>query len=247
MTDGDLQGRVALVTGAAHRIGAAIARRLHAGGADLAIHYHTGAADAKALAKELEAQGGARARIFGCRLDETDNLGPLVESVAATFGGLDILVNNAARFYATPVAEATADQWRDLVDTNLKAPFFLAQAAQEHLAQRQGCIVNLADIHGQRPLAEHPIYSTSKAGLIMLTRALAKDLGPAVRVNAVAPGAALWPKSGASPEHKETVLQASALGQLSGGAPVADAVHYLATADYVTGQVLGVEGGRLLY
>jgi len=241
MTDGDLQGRVALVTGAAHRIGAAIARRLHAEGADLAIHYHTSAADAGALAEELEAQGGAEARIFGCRLDETDNLAPLVDSVVA------ILVNNAARFYAAPVGEATTDQWRDLVDTNLKAPFFLAQAAQEHLAQRQGCIVNLADVHGQRPLAEHPIYSTSKAGLIMLTRALAKDLGPGIRVNAVAPGAALWPETGRSPEHKEAVLQASVLGRPSGGAPVADAVHYLATADYVTGQVLGVEGGRLLY
>ncbi len=247
MPDGDLQGRVALVTGAAHRIGAAIARRLHAEGADLAIHYHTSAADAETLAEELKAQGGAGARVFGCRLDETDNLAPLVESVAATFGGLDILVNNAARFYATPLGEATTDQWRDLVDTNLKAPLFLAQAAQEHLAERQGCIVNLADIHGQRPLAEHPIYSTSKAGIIMLTQALAKDMGPAVRVNAVAPGAALWPETGTSPEHKEAVLQASVLGRRSGGAPVADAVHYLATADYVTGQVLGVEGGRLLY
>ncbi len=247
MTDTELEGRIVLITGGAQRLGAATARRLHAAGAEIAIHYHTSQTDAEALAEELEAQGLGRARVFGCALDETVNLGPLVESVAATFGGLDILVNNAARFFSTVLRETTEDQWRELMDTNLRAPFFLAQAAQEYLRQKGGCIINLADIYGQRPLADHAVYSVSKAGLIMLTQALAKDLGPEIRVNAVAPGGALWPKEGVTEEHKEVVLQSSALRRLSGSEPVADAIRYLVTADYITGQVLSVEGGRLLY
>lgn len=247
MPDGDLTGRVALITGAAHRLGAATARRLHAAGADVAIHYHRSGTEAEALAEELEAQGSGRARAFGCALEETANLGPLVDSVAAALGGLDILVNNAARFYPTPVAEATEAQWDDLMATNLKAPFFLAQSAFDHLRDRGGCIVNLADVYAERPLAHHPVYSVSKAGMAMLTRALAKEMGPEVRVNAVAPGAALWPESGLSEQDRELLLRHTALGRPSGAGPVAEAVHFLATADYITGQILGIEGGRLLY
>ncbi|HKJ70140.1 MAG TPA: pteridine reductase [Gammaproteobacteria bacterium] len=247
MTEGDLSGRVALVTGAAHRLGAATARRLHAAGADVAIHYHRSRQAAEALAEELEAAAGGRARAIGCALDDTANLGPLVESVAAALGGLDILVNNAARFYPTPLAEVTEAHWDDLMATNLKAPFFLAQAAAEHLAARGGCIVNLTDVYAERPLARHPVYSISKAGVAMLTRTLAKEMGPAVRVNGVAPGAALWPDAGLSEPDKEALLRHTALGRSSGPEPIADAVHFLATADYITGQILGIEGGRLLY
>lgn len=248
MSDGDLTGRVALVTGAAHRLGAATARRLHAAGADVAIHYHRSRAEAEALAEELEAQGEGRARAFGCALEETADLGPLVDSVAAALGGLDILVNNAARFYPTPVTEVTEAQWDELMATNLKAPFFLAQAGFDHLRARGGgCIINLADVYAERPLAHHPVYSVSKAGVTMLTRTLAKEMGPDVRVNAVAPGAALWPETGLSEQDKERVLRQTALGRPSGAGPIAEAVHFLATADYITGQILGIEGGRLLY
>ncbi|MFA9459748.1 pteridine reductase [Thiohalorhabdus methylotrophus] len=247
MADGDLAGHVALVTGAAHRLGRATARHLHAAGADVAIHYHSSRAAAEALAEELEAQGPGRARVFGCALEETANLGPLVEAVVAAFGGLDILVNNAARFYPTPLKEASEPAWDELLDTNLKAPFFLAQAAQEHLEARGGAIINLADVHAERPLEHHPVYSVSKAGVVMLTRALAKEMGPRVRVNAVAPGAALWPDAGKSESDKEALLRHTALGRAGGEEPVAEAVHYLARADYVTGQVLSVDGGRLLY
>ncbi|MFP4560869.1 MAG: SDR family oxidoreductase, partial [Thiohalorhabdus sp.] len=220
---------------------------LHAAGADVAIHYHTSRAEAEALAEELEARGPARARAFGCALEDTANLGPLVDSVAAAFGGLDILVNNAARFYSTPLREASEAAWDDLLGTNLKAPFILAQAAQEYLEVRGGAIINLADVYAERPLEHHPVYSVSKAGLVMLTRALAKEMGPRVRVNAVAPGAALWPESGKSEHDKEALLRHTALGRSSGPEPVAEAVHFLARADYITGQVLGIEGGRLLY
>ncbi len=247
MSDQDLSGRVALITGAAHRLGAATARQLHAGGADVAIHYHRSQAAAEALAEELTARGPGRARAFGCALEEVDNLGPLVESVAAALGGLDILVNNAARFYPTPVSEVTEAAWDDLMGTNLKAPFFLAQAAREHLAARHGCIINLADVYAERPLAHHPVYTISKGGVVTLTRALARELGPAVRVNAVAPGAALWPEEGLGETDREHILRHTALGRPGGAEPIAEAVHFLATADYITGQVLGIEGGRLLY
>jgi len=247
MSDGDLTGRVALVTGAAHRLGAATARQLHAAGADVAIHYHRSQVEAEALAEELEAKEHGRARAFGCALEETADLGPLVDSVAAAMGGLDILVNNAARFYPTPLSEVTEAQWDDLMATNLKAPFFLAQAAFDHLRERNGCIINLADVYAERPLAHHPVYSVSKAGMAMLTRTLAKEMGPDVRVNAVAPGAALWPETGLSEQDKELVLRHTALGRPSGPGPIAEAVHFLATADYITGQILGIEGGRLLY
>ena len=243
----DLSGHVALVTGAAHRLGQAIARRLHHAGADVAIHYHTSEPEARALAEELTATGPAGAQAFGCALEDPDSHAPLVASVTEAFGGLDLLVNNAARFYPTPVAEVSEAQWDDLMGTNLKAPFFLAQAAAEPLAERGGCIINLADVYAERPLAHHPVYSISKAGVAMLTRTLAKELGPAVRVNAIAPGAALWPETGLSEQDKEVVLRQTALGRPSGPGPIAEAVHFLAGADYITGQIVGVEGGRLLY
>ena len=247
MQDADLTGRVALVTGAAHRLGRAIAIRLHAAGADVAIHYHTSEAEAQALAEELNVQGPGTARTFGGALDDPETLAPLVEAVVADLGRLDILVNNASRFEPTPLGETDAATWDAVLDTNLRAPFLLTQAAREYLTADGGAVINLADIHGERPLAGHTAYSVSKAALTMLTQSLAKELGPAVRVNAVAPGVALWPEDGLTEAEKEAMLQRSVMGQPSGAEPVAKAVHYLATADYITGQVLGVEGGRLLY
>lgn len=243
----DLTGHVALVTGAAHRLGRAIARRLHHAGADVAIHYHRSEPEARALAEELATTGPAGARAFGCALEDTDSHAPLVASVVEAFGGLDLLVNNAARFYPTPLDETTPEQWADLLDTNLKAPYFLTQAAHEHLAHQGGAVINLADIYAERPLHRHPVYSISKAGVSMLTRSLAKELGPAVRVNAVAPGIALWPEDEMEPQERERLLSHTALGRASGAEAIAEAVHFLAGADYITGQIVGVEGGRLLY
>jgi pteridine reductase len=243
----DLSGHVALVTGAAHRLGQAIARRLHHAGADVAIHYHTSEPEARALAEELTATGPAGAQAFGCALEDPDSHALLVASVTEAFGGLDLLVNNAARFYPTPLDETTPEQWADLMDTNLKAPYFLTQAAHEALAERGGAVINLADVYAERPLHHHPVYSISKAGVSMLTRSLAKELGPAVRVNAVAPGIALWPEGEGETGERERLLRHTALGRAGGAEAIAEAVHFLAGADYITGQILGVEGGRLLY
>ncbi len=243
----DLTGQTALVTGAAHRVGQAIVRQLHAAGADVAIHFHTSRTAAQTLAAELEASGPARAQAFGCALDTLDNLEGLVEAVVSAFGRLDILVNNAARFYPTPLGEATEAAWEDLMGSNLKAPFFLAQSASEHLRSGHGCIVNLGDIYADRPLARHPIYSISKAGVSMLTYTLAKELSPEVRVNGVAPGIALWPQEGLNNPEKEALLHRTALRRVGGAEGIAEAVHFLITADYITGQVFRIDGGRLLY
>jgi pteridine reductase len=242
-----LAGHAALVTGAAHRIGAAIARRLHAAGMDVAIHYRASARAAEILAKELnELRPGSATPLQADLLDHAA-LGPLVEDAIAALGHLDLLVNNASTFYPTPVAEATPEQWDELLGSNLRAPFFLAQAALPHLRERHGAIVNIVDIHAQRPLGGHPVYSIAKAGLAMLTKSLARELGPEVRVNGVAPGAILWPEAGLSEEEQQAILDQAVLGRLGDPDDIARAVLYLyRDAGYVTGHVLPVDGGQLV-
>ena len=240
-----LAGRVALVTGAAHRIGAAIARRLHAAGMDLAIHYRNSATAAEILATELDARRPGSATMLQADLHDHAALAPLVADAVAAHGRLDLLVNNASSFYPTPVAEATPDQWDELLGSYLRAPFFLAQAALPHLREAQGAIVNIVDIHAQRPLGGHPIYSIAKAGLAMLTKALARELGPEVRVNGVAPGAILWPEAGLSEAEQQAILDHAVLGRLGDPDDIARAVLYLyRDAGYVTGHVLPVDGGQ---
>ena len=240
-----LAGHAALVTGAAHRIGAAIARRLHAAGMDLAIHYRASATAAEILATELNAQRPSSATLLQADLLDHAALGPLVEEAVAALGHLDLLVNNASSFYPTPVAEATPAQWDELLGSNLRAPFFLAQAALPHLRARRGAIVNIVDIHAQRPLGGHPIYSIAKAGLAMLTKSLARELGPEVRVNGVAPGAILWPEAGLSEAEQQAILDQAVLGRLGDPDDIARAVLYLyRDAGYVTGHVLPVDGGQ---
>jgi pteridine reductase len=240
-----LAGHAALVTGAAHRIGAAIARRLHAAGMDLAIHYRASATAAEILATELNAQRPGSATLLQADLLDHAALGPLVEDAVAALGHLDLLVNNASSFYPTPVAEATPAQWDELLGSNLRAPFFLAQAALPHLRARRGAIVNIVDIHAQRPLGGHPIYSIAKAGLAMLTKSLARELGPEVRVNGVAPGAILWPEAGLSEAEQQAILDQAVLGRLGDPDDIARAVLYLyRDAGYVTGHVLPVDGGQ---
>jgi pteridine reductase len=239
--------KVALVTGGARRIGAAIVRCLHASGLRLAVHYRASESDAKALVDELNANRADSAHAFPLDLRETSLLSGLVESCVAHFGRLDVLVNNASTFYPTPVAETTQADWQDLLGVNLKAPLFLSQAAAAHLAATRGCIVNIADIYADRPLKGHAVYSAAKAGLVTLTRALAVELGPAVRVNAVAPGAILWPEHADDDGLRDAVIGRTALKRMGDPEDVARAVRFLVNdAAYTTGEVIAVDGGRNL-
>jgi pteridine reductase len=240
-----LDNHVALITGAARRIGAAIARTLHADGADVAIHYRESGDAANAVAEDLNAMRADSAATFAADLNDLASLNHLVDDVRAWRSRLDILVNNASSFYPTPVGEITEDQWDDLIGTNLKAPLFLSQAALPALRQARGVIINIVDIHSQRPLRNHTVYGLAKAGLAMLTRSLAKDLAPEVRVNGVSPGAILWPENGMSGATKDAILEQVPLGRPGTPDDVANAVLFMAKdANYVTGQIIAIDGGR---
>jgi pteridine reductase len=240
-----LEHKTVLITGAARRVGASIARVLHAAGANLVLHYRSSAEDAAALERELNALRPDSARSVDCDLLEVAQLPQLVDSAGAAFGGLDVLINNASTFYPTPLGDITEIDWNDLIGTNLKAPLFLAQAAAPLLQAAQGLIVNVADIHGLRPLRRYPVYSIAKAGLIMLTKSLARELGPRVRVNAVAPGPVMWPEDGLDTALQENITQRTALKRIGSPEDVARACLYFASdAPYVTGQILAVDGGR---
>jgi pteridine reductase len=242
---------VVLVTGAARRVGAEIARALHAAGACVAIHYRNSVADADRLAAELNAarpdEGGESAASFAADLLDIDALPRLVEAVVAHFGRLDALVNNASSFCATKVGAIDTAAWDDLMGSNLRAPLFLSQAAAPHLDRSGGCIVNITDIHAERPLKGYPVYCAAKAGLLGLTRALALELGPRVRVNAVAPGPIEWPQNEHDfpPAMRAAIIEHTLLKRVGSPADIAQAVKYLVfDAPYVTGQVINVDGGR---
>jgi len=242
-----LDGKAVLVTGAARRVGAAIAAAFHAAGARVAVHYRSSRADADALVARLNAARPDSARAFQADLADPAACDPLVAAVVRAFGRLDVLVNNASTFYPTPVGTITADQFDDLVGSNLRAPLFLAQAAARELARREGLILNIADIHGIRPLGRHAVYSAAKAGLVMLTRSLARELGPAIRVNAIAPGPVLWPENAVDPALRERIVARTALKRAGSPEDVARAALFFATgAPFVTGEVLAVDGGRLV-
>ncbi len=242
-----LSGRTVLVTGAARRVGATVARVLHAHGANVVVHYRSSADDAAALVRELTGARAGSAVSLECDLLDVTQLPALVKAASGAFGALDILVNNASTFYPTPVGDITEIDWDDLIGTNLKAPLFLAQAAAPALHERGGLIINMADIHGMKPLRRYPVYSIAKAGLIMLTRSLARELGPHVRVNAVAPGPVMWPEEGLDPELQQKITQRTALKRPGSPEDVARAcLFFAAEAPYVTGQVLAVDGGRSL-
>ncbi|TAM44860.1 MAG: pteridine reductase [Gammaproteobacteria bacterium] len=246
MPDNPLEGKVALITGGAHRLGAAIARGFHAQGMRLVIHYLSSEARARALQQELHAARPDSVMLVRGDLNHSEKLlKNLVFETVESFGRLDVLVNNAARFYPTPVGEVSEEQWNDIVGTNLKAPFFLSQIAAPHLRKTGGCILNIADIYGDRPLGKHPIYSIAKAGLIMLTKSLARELGPEVRVNAIAPGAILWPETGLDDMSKQRVVSRTPLKRSGDPEDIARTALFLVRdAGFITGQVLGVDGGR---
>ena len=240
-----LKDKVVLITGGARRVGAAITRKLHAAGATVVVHYHRSAQEAQDLAAELNAQRPGSVTPLGGDLLKVPLLGALVEATIARHGHLDILVNNASTFYPTRVGEITEAHWEDLMGTNLRAPLFLSQAAAPHLAARDGLILNIADIHGLRPLRHHPVYSPAKAGLIMLTQSLARELAPHVRVNAVAPGPVEFPDKGLTEEMKQAIIDKTLLKRRGSPEDIARAaLFFAAEAPYVTGQILAVDGGR---
>jgi len=240
-----LHGKVALVTGAARRVGATIARRLHAAGAEVLIHYRRSEDDASRLEAELNALRAGSALRLRADLLAANAPRALVDAALERRGRLDLLVNNASMFYATAIGEIGAAQWDELIGSNLRAPMFLSQAAAPHLSVARGSIVNIVDIHAEHPLKGYPVYSVAKAALAGLTRSLALELAPAVRVNAVAPGAILWPDDGQfGPAERKRVIAATPLARLGAPQDIAGAVLYLATAQFVTGHVLAVDGGR---
>lgn len=241
-----LAGKVALVTGAARRVGAELVRALHAGGFNVVLHYRRSQAAAQQVQRELNARRENSVVLIQADLLDTSKLAAVVQQAARTWGRLDALINNASSFYPTAVGKVGETEWNDLVGTNLKAPFFLAQAAAPYLARHGGCIINIADIHGERPLKNFCVYSVAKAGLAMLTRSLACELGPEVRVNAVAPGAILWPEE-MDELAQQRIISRTFLKRQGSPADVAKAVLFLLRdADYMTGQVLTIDGGRSL-
>lgn len=242
-----MQGRVILVTGGAKRVGAAICRRLHSTGASIAIHYRSSVHEAQALRDELNALRDDSAEIFQADLLDLEALPRLINEVTARFGQLDVLVNNASSFYPTSLAAIDKNHWDDLIGTNLKAPLFLAQAAAAELRSHHGCIVNIADIHAERPMRGHLLYSAAKAGLVALTKGLAQEMAPQVRVNAVAPGVIIWPESDTwqDQEQRNKIVAHTLLKREGEPDDIAKAVKFLiAEAPYITGQVISVDGGR---
>jgi pteridine reductase len=240
-----LNGRWALVTGAAKRIGAVVASTLHEAGANVAIHYHHSVDAAESLAAELNRLRPKSAFTIGADVREVADLEHMAKDVLGRTGQLDVLVNNASNFYPTPLGTVTEEQWYDLMGSNLKAPLFLSQALLPALKASRGVIINIVDVHAQRPLRDHVVYGAAKAGLAMLTRSLAKDLGPHIRVNGVSPGAILWPDEGMSEQLRAAIIRQTALKRSGEPQDIAAAVLFLVRdAPYVTGQIIAVDGGR---
>jgi pteridine reductase len=238
---------VALVTGAARRVGAAIARHLHGHGFVLALHHRASAAEAAALAAELETRRPGSTLLLQADLGDTAALPGLVHATLERFGRLDALVNNASAFHPTPLGAASEADWQALFDSNAKGPFFLAQAAAPALRRSGGAIVNLVDIYAERPLRGHTLYCMAKAANAMLVKSLALELAPEVRVNGIAPGAILWPEAGKPEAAKQAMREKIALGHEGRPEDIAEAVRWLLQeARYTTGQILAVDGGRLL-
>jgi pteridine reductase len=240
-----LDGRWALVTGAAKRIGAVVASTLHEAGANVVIHYHHSADEAEQLAAELNGRRANSALTASADVREVTELERMAKQVLKRTGRLDVLVNNASNFYPTPLGTVTEENWYDLMGSNLKAPLFLSQAMLPALRTANGVIINIVDVHSQRPLRDHVVYGAAKAGLAMLTRSLAKDLGPHVRVNGVSPGAIMWPEEGMSDQLRAAIIRQTALKRSGTPEDIAAAVLFLVRdAPYVTGQIIAVDGGR---
>lgn len=247
MSSLSLANKTVLITGAAHRVGAHMARTLHEQGATIVLHYRNSKTAAEQLQAELNSQRGQSVFLAQGDLLDHSQMENIVSQAAEHTGQLDVLINNASSFYPTEVGKVSNQQWEDLVGTNMKAPFFLAQAASPHLAKQQGCIINIVDIHADRPLKGYPVYSMAKAGLVMMTRALACELGPYIRVNAIAPGAIMWPENDMDEATKEKIISRTFLKRKGDPGDIAKtALFLISDATYMSGQVLTVDGGRSL-
>jgi pteridine reductase len=242
-----MHGKTALITGGAKRVGAASARMLHAAGANLMIHYRRSATEARALQDELNAIRADSVALIQADLHDTGGLPSLVHQTVATFGGLDVLLNNASSFYPTPVGTIAEKDWADLMGSNLKAPMFLSQAAAPELKKRRGCIINITDIHADRPMKSYVVYSVAKAGLVGLTKSLARELAPEVRVNGIAPGPIMWPEGDSNFDQvsRQRIVSHTMLKRAGDPTDIALAVRFFAMdTHFVTGQILAVDGGR---
>ena len=239
--------KVALVTGSARRVGAQTVRTLHAAGFNVIVHYRSSAEDAKKLVAELNTSRADSARMAQADLIKIDTLPELIEEVISFWGRLDVLVNNASAFYPTEVGNITEKDWDVLLGSNLKGPMFLSQAAADELKRTHGCIVNMVDIHADRPLKNYLVYSVAKAGLVALTKSLARELGPDVRANGVAPGVILWPEQPQHSAEQQEIIARTALKREGEPLDIARTIHFLVTnAPYITGQIITVDGGRTL-
>lgn len=242
-----LAGKVALITGAAHRIGATIARTLHAEGMNIVVHYRQSREGAQKLQAELNDRRAESCVLIQANLHETKKITEMVREAIKAWGRIDAIINNASSFYPTPMGKIDEKAWDDLIGSNLKAPLFLCQAAAPQLKKHHGCIVNIVDIHADRPLKQHPVYSIAKAGLVMLTKCMARELGPEVRANAIAPGAILWPENDMDELTKQRIISGTTLKRQGTPQDIANAVRFLVRdANYMSGQVITVDGGRTL-
>ena len=248
MLKSNLSNKVALITGGAQRVGAMTARFLHAAGANLVLHYRSSRQQALELQTELNEIRKNSVILIQADLLEVNNLPAIIKQSIEQWGRLDILVNNASSFYPTPVGKVSEADWDDLIGSNMKAPFFLSQAAAPHLQQQKGCIISIVDIHAERPMEGHSVYNMAKAGLAMLVKTLAFELGPDVRVNGVAPGAIMWPTQEMDDVTKKRIVSRTYLKRKGSPEDIARTVLFLASnADYISGQVIAVDGGRSLY
>lgn len=248
MLKSDLTDKVALITGGAQRVGAMTARLLHAAGANLVLHYRNSRQPALDLQSELNALRKNSVILVQADLLETIKLKAIIKSCIEQWGRLDILINNASSFYPTPIGKVSERDWDDLIGSNMKAPFFLSQAAAPYLEQQKGCIISIVDIHAERPMEGHSVYNMAKAGLAMLVKTLAFELGPKVRVNGVAPGAIMWPDNDMDELTKQRIVSRTYLKRKGSAQDIARTVLFLAAhADYISGQIIAVDGGRSLY
>lgn len=238
---------VVLITGAARRVGAEIVRMLHSEGYNIALHYRSSSEDADTLAEKLNRIRPDSVKTLQGDLEDTSSLPALVDKANRFWDRLDVLINNASSFYPTKIGTITEADWENLFGSNLKGPLFLSQAAADALKKSKGCIINIVDIHADRPLKHHTVYCCAKAGLVMLTKSLARELGPDVRCNAVAPGAIMWPETDQSEDEKQDIVSRTALKRSGSPQDIAKTVRFLVKdAPYVTGQIISVDGGRTL-
>ncbi|MCN4145011.1 MAG: pteridine reductase [Thiohalomonas sp.] len=248
MLKNDLTDKVALITGGSQRVGAMTARLLHAAGANLILHYRHSRQSALELQTELNDKRNNSVILIQAELLETVKLKGIITKSIEQWGRMDILINNASSFYPTPMGTVTENDWDDLIGSNMKAPFFLSQAAAPHLEKQKGCIINIVDIHAQRPMEGHSVYNMAKAGLAMLVKTLAFELGPKIRVNGVAPGAIMWPAQEMDDLTKQRIVSRTYLKRKGSAEDIAKTVLFLASnADYISGQIIAVDGGRSLY